>query len=654
GQAHIQPTKNREHLLISNIGSSGEDGISMQVGDATFPSTAHPSIRMLHDDPPSTVSGRISFHPTVAREHLTMSNIGSSGDDGASLDLGDPADPSFTGPSLGFNKPQTGSSFLSFRPDDSAPLVTMQTFTTAEVAIMLNNAFPPVPDCSDCGPGVMLTAPAIGMPETSGSVEIFTGVDDGVTLYRGGRLTVSNIGSSGEVGVSLDLSNAANPLPVSRIQHRVFPDHRLTFKTSVMELDPELTGLLYVAGFDDVSRAVTITAKDGPDEIITELDPGDDRFSQFNIDVAQRVSTGTLSTTETFDHGLGSVKVEWGDGADQAFMEVDPGDHDMDWYDFQLVRFRNSNVVFDLELDNIDQRLREHYSDGVDQMECEYEPGTGIMSCQSFNERTYTSSGNMQCSCVHNDDPAARSVSHVTSDLNSAETSTCTITPGEQSLVYDNIGLRSYNHASQLRCETDSRGLAGQFVAEMYADNGTANVIRWTYDPNLGLVLGSGTPAPSATLDDGAGGDAHLVVTGDMHVDGQLSKSAGTFRIDHPLDPDNQYLQHSFVESPDMMNVYNGNIVTDSQGLATIQLPDYFEALNIDYKYQLTVIGQFAQAIIREKIRDNRFVIQTDKPGVEVSWQVTGVRNDAYAQSHRIQVEVDKGTQRGTRLFTQE
>jgi trimeric autotransporter adhesin len=50
-------------------------------------------------------------------------------------------------------------------------------------------------------------------------------------------------------------------------------------------------------------------------------------------------------------------------------------------------------------------------------------------------------------------------------------------------------------------------------------------------------------------------------------------------------------------------------------------------------------MGQFAQAIVAEKVRGNRFVIQTSKPGVEVSWQVTGIRHDAWANAHRIQVE---------------
>jgi|HubBroStandDraft_1064217.scaffolds.fasta_scaffold00246_4 hypothetical protein len=132
---------------------------------------------------------------------------------------------------------------------------------------------------------------------------------------------------------------------------------------------------------------------------------------------------------------------------------------------------------------------------------------------------------------------------------------------------------------------------------------------------------------------------------GDVHVYGTLSKASGSFKIDHPLDPADKYLYHSFVESPDMKNIYDGNITTNSHGVAEVLLPDYFEALNRDFRYQLTVIGQFAQAIVLRKIGNNRFTIKTSKPGVEVSWQVTGIRHDAYADAHRIQVEVEKPPQ---------
>lgn len=129
---------------------------------------------------------------------------------------------------------------------------------------------------------------------------------------------------------------------------------------------------------------------------------------------------------------------------------------------------------------------------------------------------------------------------------------------------------------------------------------------------------------------------------GDVSVIGTLSKSGGTFKIDHPLDPANKYLSHSFVESPDMMNLYNGNITTDGSGYATVTLPDYFDALNKDFRYQLTVIGTFAQAIVAEKIHNNQFVIRTNQPNVEVSWQVSGVRKDKWADAHRVQVETNK------------
>ena len=126
------------------------------------------------------------------------------------------------------------------------------------------------------------------------------------------------------------------------------------------------------------------------------------------------------------------------------------------------------------------------------------------------------------------------------------------------------------------------------------------------------------------------------------NVTGVLSKGGGSFKIDHPLDPENKYLSHSFVESPDMMNIYNGNITTDSNGLAVVELPAYFDSLNRDFRYQLTVVGQFAQAIVAEKVKDNRFTIQTSAPGVEVSWQVTGIRQDAWANKNRIKVEEAK------------
>ena len=94
-----------------------------------------------------------------------------------------------------------------------------------------------------------------------------------------------------------------------------------------------------------------------------------------------------------------------------------------------------------------------------------------------------------------------------------------------------------------------------------------------------------------------------------------------------------------------MLNVYSGNVTTDDNGEACVALPDYFEALNQDFRYQLTVIGQFAQAIVAQEVRDNQFTVKTDQPRVKVSWQVTGTRQDRWAAANRMVVEEEKAAE---------
>jgi hypothetical protein len=176
-----------------------------------------------------------------------------------------------------------------------------------------------------------------------------------------------------------------------------------------------------------------------------------------------------------------------------------------------------------------------------------------------------------------------------------------------------------------------------------------------------GIVASSGVGFDGAAYGKAAlfSGNVEIIkhnnTGGNLSVIGMLSKGGGTFKIDHPLDPENKYLYHSFVESPDMMNIYNGNITTDANGEAIITMPDYFEALNRDFRYQLTVIGTFAQAIVADEISGNRFTIKTTAPNVKVSWQVTGVRQDAFANAHRVKVEENKPQkERGYYLYPTE
>ena len=131
--------------------------------------------------------------------------------------------------------------------------------------------------------------------------------------------------------------------------------------------------------------------------------------------------------------------------------------------------------------------------------------------------------------------------------------------------------------------------------------------------------------------------------SGNVNVTGTLSKGAGSFKIDHPLDPENKYLYHSFVESPDMKNIYDGVVFLDNNGEASVTLPSYFEALNNKFRYQLTAIGAPAPNLyVAQEISNNEFKIAGGNSGMKVSWMVTGIRKDNYANKNRIPIEVDK------------
>jgi trimeric autotransporter adhesin len=198
-------------------------------------------------------------------------------------------------------------------------------------------------------------------------------------------------------------------------------------------------------------------------------------------------------------------------------------------------------------------------------------------------------------------------------------------------------------------------GYYGSLGIETFGGNG---------DPNSGSAGGTGIygQGGGGTNGDGYGGYfiggsqslyGHGIVAnggsgyagyfnGDVNVTGNLAKGGGSFKIDHPLDPANKYLYHSFVESPDMMNIYNGTVALDANGEAVIPMPEWFGVLNRDFRYQLTCIGGFAPIYVAEELANNQFKIGGGRAGLKVSWQVTGIRQDAWANSHRIPVEEEK------------
>jgi hypothetical protein len=203
---------------------------------------------------------------------------------------------------------------------------------------------------------------------------------------------------------------------------------------------------------------------------------------------------------------------------------------------------------------------------------------------------------------------------------------------------------------------TNSSNDDNNYVVHAYYDGGgtSGNIAVYGQADNAGSGNGTGVKGKGGYVGvRGEGGTYAGYFVGNVRITGNLTKGGGSFLIDHPLDPANKFLYHSFVESPDMMNIYNGNVTTGNDSLAIVQLPDYFLALNRDFRYSLTIIGSdFAQAIILKEIDDEaKFIIKTNKPNIKVSWQVTGIRKDPFANAHRIIPVVEKtGKEKGKYL----
>jgi len=130
--------------------------------------------------------------------------------------------------------------------------------------------------------------------------------------------------------------------------------------------------------------------------------------------------------------------------------------------------------------------------------------------------------------------------------------------------------------------------------------------------------------------------------TGDVNVSGSFHCNDKHCLVDHPADPENKPLTHACLESDQRFNVYSGNTELDENGEARVTLPKWVAAFNKDFRYQLTCIGQAAPVYVAQEVGDDAFSIAGGAAGMKVSWQLTGVRNDAYAQANPLVVEQDK------------
>jgi hypothetical protein len=238
----------------------------------------------------------------------------------------------------------------------------------------------------------------------------------------------------------------------------------------------------------------------------------------------------------------------------------------------------------------------------------------------------------------------------------------CTIGPGVNGVSDSGYGVLGYSYKSI--------GMYGWGYPGVWGGSDIGPGVNGRSKSSYGVVGYSdssygvyGYSNSSYGVYGGGGSGLAAYLDGNVRITGNLQKAGGSFKIDHPLDPDNKYLYHSFVESPDMKNVYDGVVALDDKGEAEIELPDWFAALNKDFRYQLIAIGAPGPNLyIAEEISDtttttnygsssgssnnnnniSRFKIAGGASGMKVSWQVTGIRKDPWANANRIEVEEDK------------
>jgi hypothetical protein len=270
-------------------------------------------------------------------------------------------------------------------------------------------------------------------------------------------------------------------------------------------------------------------------------------------------------------------------------------------------------------------------------------PGLGIAVFHAGNSRP----ANFQSTHATTTEPAlfVQGVSPNSRLINVQNTSAAsTTTTGFFSQASTGQVIGTYQNAGSVWGQ--SQGIrSGIFLAAGASANTT--VLQAGYSGITGNFDGVGVYgrfAPAAAYGYGVVGEGNFF--GMLSLGDSGATGVKAFQIDHPLDPENKYLRHYSMESPEVLNMYRGNVVLDANGEATVILPSYFDAININCSYHLTAIGSPSNPYIKEEIQGNQFKVAGGNPGQKISWQVFAERNDAYLQQNpeKRAVEMEKKT----------
>jgi hypothetical protein len=199
-------------------------------------------------------------------------------------------------------------------------------------------------------------------------------------------------------------------------------------------------------------------------------------------------------------------------------------------------------------------------------------------------------------------------------------------------------GANALGVLTQMTSDT-GEAIGGDFIAVAGGNNPAIGV--------LASASGNGTGTKIGVLASAGGSAGQLWAgwfSGNVNVTGTLSKGAGSFVIDHPLDPVNKILRHNLVESPENLCVYRGKATLDANGRATVELPDYFPALTDEENatVHLTPVGEQPSPASYRWNDEHSAVTVFGPPDAEVAYLVLAARDDPVIHQLARPVEEDK------------
>jgi hypothetical protein len=202
-----------------------------------------------------------------------------------------------------------------------------------------------------------------------------------------------------------------------------------------------------------------------------------------------------------------------------------------------------------------------------------------------------------------------------------------------------NVGIGTTTPSAKLSVSGANSDTYGQLNVVSTGAGADAQISFSTPTNGRGMYLDdSATNAFKIYSGFGKGGGGEFVIdnSGNVTINGSLSKSSGSFRIPHPIKPETHQLVHSFVEAPQADNIYRGKVeLVDGRAEVNIDTvasmtEGTFVALNREV--QCFTSNESDWDAVRGSVTGNILTIecQNAESTATISWLVIGERQDQH------------------------